>query len=199
MADDQHRVAIGADIVLQPDHTFQIKIVGRLIKQQHVRFGKQRSSQRHTHAPAAGKRRAGLVLRCIIEAEPGQNGSGAGRRAVSINVCQSHLDVGNTVWFSCRFCFCQQVWLVPCRLPAPLRSGFQNRSALPAQRCRCGHCAAPCRFRILPVSGRGSVVSKVDLPVPLRPTKPTVWPAGRATVALSINRRPSTRYVSALI
>ena len=172
MADDENRVAIGADIVLQPDHAFQIEIVGRLVQQQHVRFGKQRRSQRHTHPPAAGKCRAGSFCAVSLKPRPARMGPRAparyGRRyrqaASGCRQCGADLSP-----------FRLRPAGLPARrrLPARLRSGFPPRPALPAPRCRCGH------SRHLAGTGLGRYLprislSKVVLPVPLRPTKPTV-------------------------
>ena len=55
MADDDDRVRIAADIVLQPQRAFEVEIVGRLVEQKQVRLGKQHGGQRHAHAPAAGE------------------------------------------------------------------------------------------------------------------------------------------------
>ncbi len=133
MADDQNRVAIGADIVLEPDHTFQIEIVGRFIQQQHVRFGKQGCSKRNTHPPATGKCRAWFVLRSIIETEPGQNGSRARCCGMGVNIGKTHLDVGNAVRICCRFCFGKQAGTLLVGCQDDFDEGF--RSA----RCFLGH------------------------------------------------------------
>ena len=48
----------------------------------------------------------------------------------------------------------------------------------------------------LPVSAASSPVmtlNSVDLPAPLRPTRPTLLPAGSDRLALSMRRRPATR------
>src|SRR5690606_1247952 len=55
---------------------------------------------------------------------------------------------------------------------------------------------------MLPLSGPYSPVmsfSRVDFPVPFRPTKPVRWPGGMAAVTRSRRRRPSMRNVRSLI
>mmetsp|Transcript_11536 Transcript_11536/g.28275 ORF Transcript_11536/g.28275 Transcript_11536/m.28275 type:complete len:218 (-) Transcript_11536:831-1484(-) len=44
-----------AECTLQPQHAVDRKMVGRLIKQQHIRLGKQRRCKGHTHTPPARK------------------------------------------------------------------------------------------------------------------------------------------------
>ena len=59
MADDHHRAAIALQEILQPQHAFEVEIVGGLVQQQQIGRGEQDRRQRHAHAPAAGKFRQG--------------------------------------------------------------------------------------------------------------------------------------------
>jgi hypothetical protein len=66
----------------------------------------------------------------------------------------------------------------------------------PGASCATSPTRALCGTEIEPPSGAMSPRirrSRVDLPVPLRPTRPTRWPAGIAAVARSKSSRPATR------
>jgi hypothetical protein len=70
VADEEHGVRIAREIVLQPERAFEIEIVGRLVEQQQVGLGEQHGGERHAHAPAAGKFRAGPRLRLSSKPRP---------------------------------------------------------------------------------------------------------------------------------
>ena len=97
VADDENRMPVGADVAFQPDHAFQVEIVGGLVEQQHIRLGEQRRGKGHPHPPAAGKCGAGLVLRRLVEAETGKDGGRAGRGGVRVDIGQPRLYLGDAV------------------------------------------------------------------------------------------------------
>ena len=61
MADDDQRVRIARQMLLQPERAFEVEIVGRLVEQQQVGLGEQRGGERHPHPPAAGEFAAGAL------------------------------------------------------------------------------------------------------------------------------------------
>ena len=54
--DEDHRVRIGVEVLLEPVARFEIEVVGRLVEQQQVRLAEQQLGQRDAHLPAAGER-----------------------------------------------------------------------------------------------------------------------------------------------
>ena len=113
MADDQHGAAIALEEVLQPQHAFQVEIVGRLVQQQQIGGGEQDRRQRHAHAPAAGKFAAGPQLVFGRETQAGQNFGGAGRRGVGVDGVQPVIDLAQPMAVGFMFGFGQKVQRVP--------------------------------------------------------------------------------------
>ncbi|MEY9789138.1 hypothetical protein ABIE77_003697 [Sinorhizobium fredii] len=95
VADDDDRMRIAADVILQPQGSFEIQIVGRLVEQQQIRLGKQHGCKRNAHAPAAGEGGGGTLLRFVIEAEPGENARRPRFRRMGADIGKPRLDVGN--------------------------------------------------------------------------------------------------------
>ena len=54
--DEDHRVRIGVQVLLEPVARFEIEMVGRLVEQQQIRLAEQQLRERDAHLPAAGKR-----------------------------------------------------------------------------------------------------------------------------------------------
>src|SRR5690606_708340 len=79
MADQQEGARVAGEMAFEPQRSFQIQMVGRLVQQQQVRLDKKQRRQRHAHAPAAGKRGAGALLCLLVEAEAGKNARGTRR------------------------------------------------------------------------------------------------------------------------
>ena len=123
MADDQHGAAIALDEILQPQHAFEIEIVGGLVQQQKIGRREQDRRQRHAHAPAAGKFAAGAQLVFRRKAQAGQNLGGAGRRGIGVDGFQAVIDVAQLVAVGFMFGLGQQARCVPCRPPARCRAG----------------------------------------------------------------------------
>ena len=97
VADDDDAVGILGDVALQPQRAFEVEIVGRLVEEQQVRPREQRGGERHAHAPAAGERGAGPLLRRLVEAEAGEDGGGARLRRMRIDVGEPRVDLGDAV------------------------------------------------------------------------------------------------------
>ena len=55
MADDQHRAAVGLEVIFQPFHGFQVQVVGRLVQDQQIRTLQQQTGQAQTSLLTAGK------------------------------------------------------------------------------------------------------------------------------------------------
>jgi hypothetical protein len=97
VADHQHGVGVGGEILLQPQRAFEIEVVGRLVEQQQIRLAEQHARQRHAHAPAARKIGGRRVLLGEIEAETLENGRSARLRRVRVDVGQPCVDFSNPV------------------------------------------------------------------------------------------------------
>ena len=97
MADDQNGGGIGLEIIDQPQHAFEIEIIGRLVKQQQVGLREQHGGERHAHAPAAGEFAQRPVLRRLVEAEAGQNARRPRRRGMRLDVGEPGLDFGDAM------------------------------------------------------------------------------------------------------
>ena len=95
VADDDDRRRIGLEIVDQPQHAFEIEIVGGFVEQQEVGGREQHRGERDAHAPAAGKLREGAVLRRLVEAEAAQDARGARRGGVGVDIDKTGLDFGD--------------------------------------------------------------------------------------------------------
>ncbi len=70
VADKHHRIGTGGKKVLQPLDTFDIKVVGGLVKQQHIRTAKQQFGKFYTHAPTTGEFACRAVEVLAAEAQP---------------------------------------------------------------------------------------------------------------------------------
>ena len=95
VADDQGRVRIAFQPLLQPQGAFQVEVVGRFVQQQHVRFGEQGGRQCDAHPPPARElgHRAQDVI--VAEAETGQDFRGAGGGAVGVDLDQAAPDLAH--------------------------------------------------------------------------------------------------------
>ena len=97
MADDDQRVRVARQVILQPERAFEIEIVGRLVQHQQVGLGEQRGGERHAHAPAAGEFRTGPRLVGVGKTEAGQDRGGARRGRMRAHVGEPGLDLGDAV------------------------------------------------------------------------------------------------------
>ena len=54
--DEDDRVRVGDEVLLEPVARVEIEVVGRLVEQQQVRLAEQQLRERDAHLPAAGER-----------------------------------------------------------------------------------------------------------------------------------------------
>ncbi len=97
MADDQDRRRAGLQIVGEPQHAFEVEIIGRLVEQQQVGFGEQHCGERHPHTPAAGIFGERPALRRLVEAETFQDTGRPRRRGMGVDVDEAGLDFGDAL------------------------------------------------------------------------------------------------------
>ena len=119
MADDDHRAAILLEKILQPQHAFQIQIVGGFVQQQKIGGREQDRGQRHAHAPAAGKFAAGAHLIPGGKSQARQNLGGAGGRGIGVDGVQAGINVAQLVTIG--------LMLGRGQKPGALRIGLQHR------------------------------------------------------------------------
>ena len=67
-------------------------MIGRLVEQQKVRFGKQDRRQRDAHPPAAGQIVERTALHRLVDAEPGEDACGPARRRMGLDLEEPRLD-----------------------------------------------------------------------------------------------------------
>ena len=156
MADDQHRMRIAREEVLEPDRAFEVEIVGRLVEQQHVRPREQHRRQRHPHPPAAGELRAGPRLRRRIEPEPVQDRRRPRLRRMRVDVGEPRVDLGDAVRVVAPSPPRPSAPRARCRPPARCRSGCRGSPAPPAPPRRSAPAAAPRSRRRRAPARRGS-------------------------------------------
>src|SRR5262249_7943700 len=82
VADHDHGAWIARKMILEPERSLEIEIVGGLVEQQKIGLGKQHGGERDAHAPAAGEFPHRPRLVAGREAEPGEDTRRAGRGRV---------------------------------------------------------------------------------------------------------------------
>ncbi len=92
VADQNHGFRIAAQKPFQPQRGFEIQMVGRLVQQQHIRFGEQGRRQGNAHAPAAGIAAHRPLLHCMVETKAVEDDGGARRGGMGANIVQPGLD-----------------------------------------------------------------------------------------------------------
>ena len=95
--DDQHGVRVARHVVLEPQSAFEVEIVGGLVEEQQVGLREQHRGECDAHAPAAGKRGGGALLRRLVEAQPGQDGGGARLSRMGVDVGEPRVNLGDPV------------------------------------------------------------------------------------------------------
>ena len=100
MADDENRRLAGLQIVGEPQHAFEVEIVGRLVEQQKVGLREQHRRERDPHAPPAGKLLKRLGLRRLVEAEPLEDPRRPRRGVVRFNIDEPRVDLGDPLSFA---------------------------------------------------------------------------------------------------
>ena len=113
-------------MALEPQRAFEIEVVGRLVEQQDFRLEEQHGAERHAHAPAAGELPAGAAA-ARLRRSRGRRGSARRAPAPSARRCRSGA-TGSRRCGAGRSPFRPRPAgsRVPCRLPAPSRSGSSS-------------------------------------------------------------------------
>ena len=93
--DDGRRAAL--QIVGEPQHAFEVEIVGRLVEQQKVGLGEQDGGERDPHPPAAGIFDERAALRRLVEAEPSEDSRRPRRRGMGVDVDETGVDFGDAL------------------------------------------------------------------------------------------------------
>ena len=94
VGDDDRGARIALQVVVEPDRTLDVEVVGRLVEQQQVGLGEQHRGERHPHPPATGEVGAGAALRGGIEAEAVQDRRRPGGGGVRADIDEPRLDLG---------------------------------------------------------------------------------------------------------
>ena len=97
VADDEKRRGLALEIIGEPEHAFEVEIVGRLVEQQNVGRGKEDRRKRHAHSPAAREFGERAVLRRLVEAEAGENARDPRRGGMGVDVGKPRLDLGDAL------------------------------------------------------------------------------------------------------
>ena len=97
MADDEGRALVFGEVVLKPEGAFEVEVVGGLVEEEEVGLREQNRRERDAHAPAAGKVRAGTLLRVFVKAEARKNPRGARGRLIGVDVDEPRDDLGDAV------------------------------------------------------------------------------------------------------
>jgi len=72
VGDQYHSIGVVGQKGFQPLDGFDIQVVGRLIKQQHIRALQQQLGQFDAHAPTSAEFVGGSIEVCPCKAQPGQ-------------------------------------------------------------------------------------------------------------------------------
>ena len=95
VADDDQGACIALEPGFQPDQRVQVQVVGGLVQQQQVRRAHQGPRQLQAHLPAARKTIDRLLQLLGLEAQPQNQGLGAGRGIVRPGILQVGVQLGN--------------------------------------------------------------------------------------------------------
>ena len=91
--DEDHRVRIGTEILLEPVACFEIEVIRRLVEEQQVGAAEQQLGQRDAHLPSAGERLARTIGVVRTEAEAAQDRSDAEVHVVAIRQAEAILQL----------------------------------------------------------------------------------------------------------
>ena len=108
MADDENRRRAALEVVGEPQHAFEVEIVGRLVEQQDVRLGEKHRGERHAHPPATGKFAERPRLRGFIEPEPFEDSSRPRRGVMRFDIDEARVDLGDALRIARDFRFRHQ-------------------------------------------------------------------------------------------
>mmetsp|Transcript_8369 Transcript_8369/g.11761 ORF Transcript_8369/g.11761 Transcript_8369/m.11761 type:complete len:229 (+) Transcript_8369:66-752(+) len=80
-------------IVVQPNDSIEIEVIGRLIQHQQSRLHEKRSRQRYPHPPASAEMFRGLDLHVFVEAQAVQDPPRFGLRQIRPERCQRFVNL----------------------------------------------------------------------------------------------------------
>ena len=193
--DQQCGAGEAGEPAFQPERCLQVEVVGRFVEQQQVGVGEQRGRQGHAHAPAAGEFLDRARLGGLVEAQAGEDGGGAGRSCIGADRAQAFVDLGQAVRFG-GVRLGEQCEAFGVALQHGVEQGRVAGGGFLARRSRCARARrGGCRRR--PAGVRRMIArSRVDLPAPLRPTRPMRRPGSTVRSAPSRMGRPPRRMVA---
>ncbi len=183
--DQQQRARVAAEPVLEPQHRVEVEVVGRLVEQQQVRARHQRLREVEPHPPAAGEARHRVRLPRLGESPAP---TAASRRARGPRSRRSPRTGGAAPPArsppACGSASCAaSAAAIPRSTSRSSRSPSSTKSiaAAATDGVSCATCAIvqAAGSSTLPASGRSSPrisANRLDLPQPLGPISPTLWP-----------------------
>jgi hypothetical protein len=101
VTDHYEASSIGFEKRFEPERSFEIEVVRRLIEQEEIGLREEQSGKGDAHAPTAREGKERLVLRLLGKAETGENARGARGRTVRIDRIKSLVNIGYAVTFDC--------------------------------------------------------------------------------------------------
>ncbi len=198
VADDDDGVRILAQIDFEPGSAFEIEIVGRLVEHQQLGLREQHAAERCAHAPAAGEFLAGAREVVLREAEADEDFGRARFARPRIDVGEALVDLADAIGVFAGVGLAHQAGAFDVGLEHDIeqrsvvgRDFLQHVAHLRAALDADGAVALPSPL----ASSSRMMRSRVDLPVPLRPTRPTFQPSAIWAEAPSNRGRPSIRKV----
>ena len=207
VADDEQGAAVGPQEAHQPVLGVAVEVVGRLVEQQHVAAGEEDAGQLHPAALAPGQHAEGQVDAVGAQAEAGDQLAHLGLGGVAAEGREGVLGpgeagdgpVGGVLLHGDPQLLQPGGGLVqaPARTgcgPGRCRRWHGGRREGPGSGSRAG----PWTVTVPAAAGASppSTLSRLVLPAPLRPTRPTLSPARTRNDASSRVRRPPTSTLS---
>ena len=86
VGNDEERLLPVLQVVVQPDDSVQVEVVGRFVQHEEGRLDEEGARERDSHSPAAGKLVGGPVLHLAAEAEASEKTSSF-RFGLKLNRC----------------------------------------------------------------------------------------------------------------
>ena len=69
---DEHTAPEGGQVLLEPQVSFQVQVVGRLVQQEHIGLAEEKPGQGGPHCPAAAELADGTGKIGLLESQPGE-------------------------------------------------------------------------------------------------------------------------------
>ena len=129
MADQDQGAPIIAQKAFEPQGGFEVEMIGRLVEQQQIGLGEEDRGEPDAHPPAARQIADRLVLRPLVEPEPGEDARRPARCGMRLDLDEPGLDLGEAQRLRPGFPLGEQ--------PRPLSVGGEHRlerGPLPARR-----------------------------------------------------------------